>query len=71
MDGAIHSLLGWMLRLDAAAVTQLLGRVAKAMVVSIMQEIPTVHPCWPQARGPVGDAPTRAAAQVQGAAHLS
>lgn len=71
VDGAGHSLLVSVLRLvtaavvAAAAVTQLLRRVSKAMVVSVMQEVPAVCSHQPPPGRPVGHTAAGTAGQMQ------
>lgn len=76
VDGARHSLLVFVLSLDAAAVVevaavaQLLCRVSEAVVVSVMQEVPAVCSRQPAPGRPVGHAAAGTAAQVQRPTHV-
>lgn len=76
VDGAGRSLLVSVLSLvaaavvAAAAVTQLLRRVPKAVVVSVMQEVPALCSHQPPPGRPVGHTAAGTAGQMQRAAHV-
>lgn len=70
VDGAGHHLLVSVLSLRAAAVTQLLRRVSKTVVVSVMQGVPAVSSHQPPPGRPMGHAAAGTASQMQWTAHV-